>query len=167
MAKKKTKKKHGAHRRGRAVSGTTTTSFSLTDYLLMGLAAPLGGVAGAFIVNMLDTAAAGKVPLAATRGLVTLAGAGGAYAGREHPIALGIGLGAAATAGVMVANEIGVNIPGIAGLVSVGATRNRRHRVAGPPMRAVGAGGMQSSGQPPMASLATRNLRAVGALYSN
>jgi hypothetical protein len=166
MAKKKTKKKPVAHKKKGRVSGTTTTSFSLTDYLLMGIAAPFGGVAGAFVVNMLDTAAGGKVPLGATRGLVALAGLGGAYAGRKHPIALGLGLGAGATAGVMVANEIGINIPGIAGLVSVGATRKRNHRVAGT-MKAVGAGAMQSSGQPPMSSLATRNLRAVGALYSN
>jgi len=159
MATKKHKKKKGSTpgKKKHHVGAVDT----MGDFALAGLGALAGGVASAFVVNMFDTAANGKVPLVVTRGLVTLAAVGGAYAGRKHPIALGAGLGAAAGAGAMTLNELGVNIPGLSGLVSVGATRHRKHRVNG--MTSVG----EVDNEPPMASLATRELRAVGALYSN
>lgn len=158
MATKKHKKKttHKGRRGKRRMSG----SGAATEILLTGLGALGGGLFAAFGVQALDTAAGGKVPLAATRGVMFVAGGAGAYAGRMHPIALGAGLGAAAVSGVMLANEIGLNVPGISGIPSVG----RASRRVGATLKSVGASG-QLANRTGISS--ARGLASVGALYSN
>ena len=152
--KKKSTKKKSSHRR-RRVSGTS----ALESTLLMAGSAVVGGIVAPFVVNALDTAAGGKIPLAVTRGAVALAGGVTAVMGKKiNPLLEGAGLGLTVVAGVMTINELGLNIPGISGITAVGAhprTHSRR-RVAGFP----------KVGNAPVNPSTTRAM-AVGALYSN
>lgn len=158
MATKKHKRKAvGKARRGKKrMSGTGAVS----ELVLTGLGVIGGGLFAAFGIQALDTASGGKVPLAVTRGAMTVAGGIGAYMGRKHPIAMGAGLGAVAVSGAMLSNELGLNVPGIAGIPAVG----RANRRMGAALRSVGSpqGLTNRTGIGSMRSLAK-----IGSLYSN
>jgi hypothetical protein len=105
-----TRRKHG--RRVGAVKG------GLEHYALLGLGAIAGGVAAAYGVQAANTALASTA--ASTPwlppGLILGAGAGVAVMSKGHAIGEGFGLGMAAVAGVMVANQTFLNVPGISGM---------------------------------------------------
>lgn len=153
---KKTKKHPGKRRvhHKRKMSGINSGA----DLVMFGLGLLGGGIASAFVVQGADTAFGKNVPLAVNRAGVTLAGAATAYFGRKYPIAIGAGAGITAVAGTMLVNELGLNVPGIAGLQAVGA--HRRRAMNGGAMKSVGAGEMNTG-------FRRSRLTSVGALYSN
>jgi hypothetical protein len=114
--RKKTKKK-GGHPKRRRVSGLS----GIMHVAGQVAAAAAGGIVASFGVNAVKTAfssqiASGSLPM----WLPPLGAAltGGAIAGfvKKVPYAEEFGLGMAAVGGVMTANEMGLNIPGISGL---------------------------------------------------
>jgi hypothetical protein len=116
MVHKKKKKKVSGTRRHRRRVGAVKGG--LEHYALLGLGALAGGIASAYGVQAANTALAST---AATTpwlppALVMGAGAGVAVMSKGHAIGEGFGLGMAAVAGVMVANQTFLNVPGISGM---------------------------------------------------
>jgi hypothetical protein len=117
MAKHKKKKVSGTPRRRRHKVGAIKPG-SVEHFILLGVGAVAGGVAGAYGVQAANTALASTaastpwLPPALVMGL----GAGVVVVGKGNAIAEGLGLGMAAVSGVMVANQTFLNVPGISGM---------------------------------------------------
>jgi hypothetical protein len=118
MAHKKTKKRKVSGTRRHHHRKVGAKPGGLEHYALLGLGALVGGVAGAYGVQAANTALSSTVadnpwlPPA----LVMGAGAGVAVLSKGTAIGEGFGLGMAAVAGVMVANQTFLNVPGISGM---------------------------------------------------
>lgn len=119
MAAKKHKKKVGAkkrtHRRRVGAHG------KIERVALMGVGVAVGGALAPFIINAGKTAlgtSAASMPGWMIPGGVVLLGAGVMYAADGTPIGVGFGAGLLAVGAVEVANEMGLNEPGISGLSS-------------------------------------------------
>jgi len=116
MAHKKTKKRHVSGTRRRRKVGAKPGG--LEHYALLGLGALAGGVAGAYGVQAANTALASTATTTPwlPPALVMGAGAGIAVLSKGTAIGEGFGLGMASVAGVMVANQTFLNVPGISGM---------------------------------------------------
>lgn len=82
---------------------------------MAGVGAIAGGLVAPFGVQAIGTALGTTTPKSVAPGLVTATGLGVGYMGRKNPLVLGAGLGLASGAGIMLANETFVNVPGISG----------------------------------------------------
>jgi hypothetical protein len=158
--KKKKKKVSGAHRRKRRVGAVKG---GLEHYALLGLGALAGGLTSAYGVQAANTALASTASTTPwlPPALVMGAGAGVAVMSKGHAIGEGFGLGMAAVAGVMVANQTFLNVPGISGMAF---SSN-----AGPANNII----RKSVGQAPgpfinkTVGAMSRRMRAMGALATN
>jgi hypothetical protein len=159
--RKKRKKVSGTRRHHRRVGAVK--SGGLEHYALLGLGALAGGVASAYAVQAANTAlssTAASTPWLPPA-LVMGAGGGVAVLSKGNAIGEGFGLGMAAVAGVMVANQSFLNVPGISGMAF---TSN-----AGPANNII----RKSVGQAPgpfinkTVGAMTRRQRAMGALATN
>jgi hypothetical protein len=119
MATKHKKKKVGAkkgHRRHRVGAGG-----KFERAALMGLGVIGGAILTPFLVQGVTTAlgsGAASIPAWMIPGGGALTGGAIMTFGEKMPIVAGFGAGMLAVGGVMAANEIGLNEPGIAGLAS-------------------------------------------------
>lgn len=155
MARKNKIKRHHVRRR---VSGKGT----ITDLLLKGVGALGGGVAGAFVVQAIDTAGGASIPKPVAPGGVFVAGLLLTYLVKNNPLALGAGLGMAGVGGAMLVNEMGLSVPGISGL-AMSSNSGPQSRV----MRTAVGNGPLNNGQGYFRHAVGRHPRRMGALISN
>lgn len=168
MRHRKTKKKVGArkhHRRHRMGAGGKLEKAVLTVVGVVG-----GAIVAPFLVNAANTALgsnAASIPGPLIPGAVAAAGGAIAYFGEKMPIVEGAGYGMLAVAGVMTANELGLNEPGIAGLAfgnnAPAGSRGLSNAVGCARVNGPGASIQQTVG----AMKRRRRNMAVGALISD
>lgn len=166
MATKKKTKKKGSHPRKKKKVGAMG---ELSSFLIRTASVGAGAVAGAFVIQ------AGNTGLA-TSGMPTWAvpvGVAGAGAVlplimKKNEMALDFGLGMAAIGTAFAVNELGLSIPGIAGLAmssNASAATNVMRKAVG---RRVGCNKMGSGPTSYLnRTVGSRKTMSVGALYSN
>jgi hypothetical protein len=118
MAHKKAKKRvSGTRRRHKRRVGAVKPG-GMEHIALLCLGGLAGGVASAYGVQAANTALASTASSTPwlPPGLVMGAGIGVVALSKGHPIGEGFGLGMTAVAGVMVANQTFLNVPGISGM---------------------------------------------------
>jgi len=111
--KKHHKKRVGAHRRKRRVSGTKEIEKAILRLAGVGV----GAVGGAFLINAAQTGLAGQnMPLWVVPAGVLAVGFAVPYIAKGNAIAEAVGDGMLAIGAVEVANETFLNVPGVSGL---------------------------------------------------
>lgn len=115
MARKK-KKKVGAHKRRRHRVGA---GGKMETAILKGVGVAVGAIITPFLVQGVQTAfgaATASAPEWLFPGGAAITGGAIATFGGKMPVVEGIGMGMLAVGAVMVANDMGLNEPGISGL---------------------------------------------------